>query len=197
MFKGRFSILWRELQLQYMSRTENPEAPRPEYQTAEYWASHMIQQVVYFSLNSWQIRNDKLHEDKKQNAYNSRRRELKSKVRSWYMVSSTLGKRFDSLFKITCLARQQHSNQMMESWLATVQEKYDYHIRQPSEAEELEAARQRRRERDRDRRRHCGPPRAERRSGGGRGRGGGRGSRRQVILTGFSFSATLVRYNTR
>ena len=171
-------MLWRELQQRYMSRTENPDEPRPEYQTAEYWASNLIQQIVYFSLNSWQIRNDKLHEDRVEKVYMTKRRSLKSDVRGWYMIANTLGKEFDTLMKTTCLERQTHSNQMMESWLATMKEKYDYLVRKKSEEEQKQAEHQRQRERNRDRRRHSRPHRGTGRSGGGRGRGGGRGPRR-------------------
>ena len=178
LFKGRISVKWREIQLQHMSRTANPEKPRPAYLTAEYWTSNVIQQIIYFTLNTWQIRNDKLHEDKVQTAYITKRRALKSEVRGWYMVAPTLGEQFDSLFKTTCTERQTHSNQMMESWIETVKEKHDYHIRMASEKAEERGARARQRERDKERRRQSRPPRTDRRSGGGRGRGGGRGCRR-------------------
>ena len=177
LFKGRLSLIWRELQLKHMSRTENPDSPRPEYQTADYWASNVIQQIVYYSLNAWQIRNDKLHEDKVEKAYMAKRRSLKSEVRGWYMIATTLGKEFDNLMKTTCIERQTHSNQMMESWLATMKEKHDYHVRKEFEDAQKKAERERQREKEKERRRQSRPNRGTRRSGGGRGRGGGRGSR--------------------
>ena len=83
--------MWRELQHQYMSCTENPN-----------------------------------HEDRVEKEYMTKRRSLKSDIQGWYMIVNTLGKEFDTLMKTTCLGRQTHSNQMMESWLATMKEKYDY-----------------------------------------------------------------------
>ncbi len=55
-FKGRISIEWRNIQNSYLRATEQDvENPRPGYRTATYWASGLIQQVIYLTLNTWQI----------------------------------------------------------------------------------------------------------------------------------------------
>ncbi len=49
LFKGRISTHWQMLQEKYLSRNASTN-PRPEYFTPTYWASTLIQQIVYFTL---------------------------------------------------------------------------------------------------------------------------------------------------
>ncbi len=91
MFKGHISTHWQLLQERYMTHNARTN-PWLDYFTPTYWVSTVIQQfLVYFTLNAWQIRNEKLHADKVQTAYVTERRALKSNVHGWYIIASTLG----------------------------------------------------------------------------------------------------------
>ena len=113
------------------------------------------------------------------------------------MIATTLGKEFDNLMKTTCIERQTHSNQMMESWLATMKEKHDYHVRKEFEDAQKKAERERQREREKERRRLSRPNRGTRRSGGGRGRGEDEDHADTWFSTGKPFSVSRVRHDTR
>jgi hypothetical protein len=149
LFKGRISNEWCKLQAVHLRITENPDKPRPAYRTAAYWASCLIQQIVYFTLNTWQIRNDKLHEDKVESERTQRRKEVLRDMARWYEEASTSRQEFrtHTLFKMPLLQRKTHSTPMIESWLSTVKEQYDYLERARNEAEHEESVSQARRDR--------------------------------------------------
>ena len=92
---------------------------------------------MYFTLNTWQIRNDKLHEDKVETEKNAKRRLLINQVATWYTNSRTSRPAFrdHNLFTMPFLQRKTHSAPMLESWLAAVQEQHDYLDRQHNEAD--------------------------------------------------------------
>jgi hypothetical protein len=149
LFKGRISTEWSNLQAVHLRSTENPTKPRPAYRTASYWASCMIQQIVYFTLNTWQIRNDKLHEDRVESERVQKRKEALRDMARWYEQASTSRPEFKThtLFRMPLLQRKTHSTPMIESWLATVKEQYDYLERARNEAEHEERVSQARRDR--------------------------------------------------
>ena len=63
----------------------------------------MIQQLIYFSLNAWQIRNDFLHKDKVETEAAVLRQMLQREMEDWYQRSATLGPTFTKYFRITLL----------------------------------------------------------------------------------------------
>ena len=195
LFLGRVSKKWHAIQNKYFA-TFTDDDTLPEYKTATWWTAGMIQQLIYFSLNSWQIRNDFLHKDKVETAAAVLRRKLQREMEDWYQRSATLGPTFTKYFRITFLIRKTHSIKSIQSWLATVREQSEYEERQRV-ADEAAAAEQRRRQQEREARtrprgrrladdRRVERPRSRSRDdrrpgrGGGRGRGrsGGRGRRR-------------------
>ena len=147
-FKGRISIEWRNLQNIYLHETEDIEKPRLVYRTATYWASCLIQQIVYFTLNTWQIRNDKLHEDKVETEKNAKWRSIISQVATWYTNAQTSRPAFrdHNLFTMSFLQRKTRSIPMLESWIATVKEQHNYLDHQDNEADHEQRQRQARRD---------------------------------------------------
>ena len=179
-FKGRISIEWRHIQSAHLQSTEDPNNPRPAYRTATYWASCLVQQIVYFTLNTWQIRNDKLHEDKLESEQKAKRKSVITAMSRWYEEASTSRPEFrdHNLFKMPFLQRKSHTTPMIESWIATVKEQYDYIERKRTEAEHEQRTQQARRDRIYAMAGQRRPPRGRVASiGGGRGRAGGRGRR--------------------
>jgi hypothetical protein len=67
LFLGRLSKKWHVIQNKYFS-TFTEDDDLPDYKTATWWTAGLIQQLIYFSLNTWQIRNDFLHKDKVETA---------------------------------------------------------------------------------------------------------------------------------
>ena len=179
-FKGQISVEWRHLQTIHLRQTEDPKKPRPAYRTATYWASCLIQQIVYFTLNAWQIRNDKLHDDKVETERVAKQKESFREMQDWYQRADSSLPEFKNhnLFKMPYLQRKTHSTAMIESWLATVKEQHDYLVRKRTEAEHAVRQQQTQQDRVHSLSGDWGTLTGRtRRSGGGRGQGGGRGRR--------------------
>ena len=191
LFLGRLSKKWHVIQNKYFS-TFTEDDDLPAYKTATWWTAGLIQQLIYFSLNTWQIRNDFLHKDKVETAKSVLRRKLQREMEDWYQRAPVLGATFRKFFRMTLLQRKTYSVKSIQSWLATVKEQSDYEDRKRAADDEAAAAQWRlqqlREERSRPRARLVGDSRPERRrpdvrrqsrtdSGqdGGRGRNGGRG----------------------
>ena len=80
-FKGRIALQWGDIQQQHYDNERSQKSHNlKKYYDRQWWTTNIIKQIVYIALNAWQIRNDKLHEDKKKNTYNIKQTELLSKV---------------------------------------------------------------------------------------------------------------------
>jgi len=64
--------------------TKCQDPPLPPKYSGQWWASNLIKQIIYYSLNEWQIRNNKLHADLTENQYNTDRTKLQHEVQEWY-----------------------------------------------------------------------------------------------------------------
>ena len=58
MLKGQIATEWRDIQMTYY---EDYYDEVPTYISAMWWASELIQQLLYFSLAAWQHQNNYLH----------------------------------------------------------------------------------------------------------------------------------------
>jgi len=70
-FKGRITKKWSEIQQKVYSkinaeRKKQNKTPLSKAFSGQWWAAKVINQVVYYSLNAWQIRNNHLHKEKEQ-----------------------------------------------------------------------------------------------------------------------------------
>ena len=88
-FKGRISKTWTEIQQreylrQSQHRIDSNAEPLPKHYSGNWWAANLIKQVVFMSLNLWQIRNDALHSNKILNDYNKQRSILLTQLATWY-----------------------------------------------------------------------------------------------------------------
>ena len=64
-FKGRICTMWKKIQSRHLGTMKDKEN-QSSYKNANWWAAGIIQQLIYYSLNVWQIRNDYLHKEKEQ-----------------------------------------------------------------------------------------------------------------------------------
>jgi hypothetical protein len=124
-FKGRISLKWKAIQQQY-SHSKRDTDTKAVYKTAEWWAAGLIQQLIYFSLNAWQIRNDHLHKEKEQLDKQVLRTNIQQEIGEWYDRAPSLDKSFGKYFAIPLLQRKTHSTPQLQSWLATVKEHWGY-----------------------------------------------------------------------
>jgi hypothetical protein len=67
-FIGRLSKQWSDIQQHHYDTINRHRNDRcqdflaPNY-SGQWWASNLIKEIVFYSLNEWQIRNNKLHAD--------------------------------------------------------------------------------------------------------------------------------------
>lgn len=95
-FKGRISRQWSNIQSRHY---ESPDLPASQaYKTGKWWASNLMRQVIYFSLNAWQIRNDVLHKDRLESNYEAERGKLRTHVRLWYSKAHKFSWKMQQIF---------------------------------------------------------------------------------------------------
>ena len=97
LFQGRLCTKWKDIQRKHYDKYTD-EDKHPAYKTAQWWTAGVIQQLIYFSLNTWQIRNDHLHKDRVEQASNKLRSDLQTEMDGWYRHAETLGAPFDKYF---------------------------------------------------------------------------------------------------
>ena len=89
--------------------------------------ANIIKQIVYIALNAWQIRNDKLHEDKKKNKYTAERDELLNDVKKWYDCEGEFGDNDHYRhFSKSYIDRKNSTNTALQIWTQAVQSTYTY-----------------------------------------------------------------------
>jgi hypothetical protein len=131
-FKGRLSVRWYGIQHDYLRKTVDEENTKP-YKTAEWWTIGIIQQLVYFSLNAWQIRNDYLHREREKREEQKLRITMQEEMAHWYESAHKLGPSFERYFRISYLQRKTFPVKQIQSWLETVKAQYGYAERKKSE----------------------------------------------------------------
>ena len=124
-FKGRLCKMWKEIQRKHIASHRDDEQ-HPGYKTAEWWTAGLIQQIIYFTLNAWQIRNDHLHREKEQQEKQKCRQNAQSEMERWYARAPELGSHFDKYFQMPFLQRKLQSTKQLQSWVSMLNEQSDY-----------------------------------------------------------------------
>ena len=130
-FKGRITKKWSEIQQKVYSkinaeRKKQNKTPLSKAFSGQWWAAKVIKQVVYYSLNAWQIRNNHLHKEKEQEEYYKERNNLQMKVSEWYKKQELFEKEDEHHFIIPTLERMNQSNGQMKTWCTAIQAIYNY-----------------------------------------------------------------------
>ena len=134
-FKGRICRKWKMIQQKHL-KSQTEDNAHPGYKTAERWSAGIIQQIIYFTLNTWQIRNDRLHQDKEQQESNRIRKEIQDEMGEWYDRAPLLGRHFDKYVQIPFIQRKTQPTKQLQSWVAMMNEQSDYAKRQQQVPEE-------------------------------------------------------------
>ena len=124
-FKGRLCTMWKVIQGRHLAQYDEDDNI-PKYKTAEWWTAGLIQQLIYFSLNTWQIRNDHLHRDRTAREETIVRRELQDEMAVWYTRAAKLGPAFDKYIRMPLLQRKTQAVKQLRSWIETVKAQYGY-----------------------------------------------------------------------
>jgi len=76
-------------------------------------------QIVFMSLNLWQIRNDALHADKIMTDYNTQRRLLQTQTTTWYDKENEFEDDGRHYFHRPYLERITDPNHLLQAWCVT------------------------------------------------------------------------------
>ena len=117
--------MWKTIQGQLFARSDESDN-LPKYKTSEWWTAGLIQQLIYFSLNTWQIRNDHLHRNKLAREETLVRRELQDEMALWYARAAKLGSVFNKYLRMPLLQRKTQAVKQRRSWIETVKAQYGY-----------------------------------------------------------------------
>jgi hypothetical protein len=93
------------------------------------WAAKLIKQVVYYSLNAWQIRNNHLlHKEKEQAEYYKEREQLKQQVTEWYAIQNDeiFQPNDAQYFNTPQLERRNDTHERKKKWCTAIQAIYDF-----------------------------------------------------------------------
>jgi hypothetical protein len=117
-FKGRITEKWSEIQQKVYSkinaeRKKQNKPPLSKAFSGQWWAAKVIKQVVYYSLNAWQIRNNHLHKEKEQEEYYKERNNLQQQVSEWYEKQELFKKEDAHFFTTSKLERINEPNGRM------------------------------------------------------------------------------------
>ena len=61
----------------------------PRY-TGEWWASNLIKHIIYFALNEWQKRNERLHDNEEKNTDEKERKNYSITIHTLYKMYGEL-----------------------------------------------------------------------------------------------------------
>ena len=127
-FKGRIATNWGTIQQRhYDVARSQPKSNLKKYHDKEWWTANVIKQVVYIALNAWQIRNDKLHENKKRDDYNVERERLHALVQTWYDREGEFGDGDHRRhFNKSYLDRKNSTNTALQQWTRAISSTYTY-----------------------------------------------------------------------
>jgi len=120
-FKGRISQTWTAIQQseyskQNQRRINNTEDSLPKHYSGNWWAANLIKQVVFMSLNMWQIRNDTLHADKLMADYNTQRRSLHIQTEHEFEQADS-----SKYLHRPYLERLTDPNHLLQAWCVTME----------------------------------------------------------------------------
>jgi hypothetical protein len=127
-FKGRFSKKWSSIQDDYFDelRQQKNHSLKPHHD-GEWWASNLIKHVIYVALNAWQMRNDKLHQNKEKNSYNKDRERLLNELRKWYdREGEFYGSNHQRHFSKSYLEQINSTNAQLQTWTRAVSSTHSY-----------------------------------------------------------------------
>ena len=145
-FKGRISKTWttiqqREYSRQSQHRIDTNDEPLPKHYSGTWWAANLIKQVVFMSLNLWQIRNDALHADKIMTDYNTQCRLLQTQTATWYDKENEFEGDVSKYFHRPYLERITDPNHLLQKWCVSIERLHtmNEHIRETTHSRDIRA----------------------------------------------------------
>ena len=128
-FKGRLSKMFRKIQDDYYDKLrdrieETGVGKLSKKFSGSWWVKGIIKQLIFYSLNLWQIRNEFAHEDDEEKKRNEELLKIKNEIIKWYRMRDEFDKETRHLFRVTLFERCMKDTRMNEAWLRTVRLAY-------------------------------------------------------------------------
>lgn len=125
-FKGQLSTEWQAIQDAEYDRLRHHGEDIPSYKTGIWWTTRLIQLLIYFVLNEWQVHNDHLQEKKEKTAREIRRTHLKEITYQMYEAHQQADhKTLRRYFKRPYLETITKEMARLEHWLMAVISLYE------------------------------------------------------------------------
>ena len=124
--KGRLSTMWGNI---YMAHFEDNADGTPTHVTATWWTGELIRQILYFSLATWQHRNEYLHNKDEENDKIRERMEALTQMASWYDRAHQFPQEDKIHFARTYLDRCNDTTTQIRLWLGKIIDIHKYNLR--------------------------------------------------------------------
>ena len=91
----------------------------------QWWSRELIRQMIFYSLNLWQIRNEFAHVGNEDKEKIREKKKINDKVMEWYNRMNEFTNETRYLFRVPLIERCMRNTRMNEAWLRTVSLEYE------------------------------------------------------------------------
>ena len=116
-FTGHLGNKWRQAQQEWYDQLHDNGVKVPRGQTGLTWAKALLQKLMHFALNRWQIRNETYHENQTREQYNEDRENMTNEIKSKYEGEFPQHPAIDRLMRIPEEELTSGPNGPMRAWL--------------------------------------------------------------------------------
>ena len=126
MMKGRLAQNWGDIQMRYYEEFYDDI---PKYISATWWASELIRQLLFFSLSTWQHRNNHLHEKTEAERRIQEREDAIESMAQWYDRAHEFPSDDKPNFARSFLERCTDTTAQIRLWLGKIVDIHKYNKR--------------------------------------------------------------------
>ena len=112
-----------------MAHLEDTTDEAPTHVTATWWTGELIRQILYFSLATWQHRNEYLHNKDEEDEKIRNRMEALTQMASWYDRAHQFPQEDKIHFARTYLDRCNDTTTQIRLWLGKIIDIHKYNLR--------------------------------------------------------------------
>ena len=118
--KGLFSSKWGSIQDIEYEKIRKREKLEIWY-TGTWWTKHLIKNIIYWSLNEWQKRNDHLHKDIEQRNEETKRKRCQEEIMELYRQQENRPtRRLKKYYKTPLIEKLQLNPSKQRQWIDTI-----------------------------------------------------------------------------
>jgi ribonuclease HI len=120
LYKGLLSKKWGEIQEEEYNRIREREELQVWY-TGTWWMKSLIKHIIFWSLNEWQKRNEKLHDNIDKRKIDDQKRDNKEHILNLYQLQdqNPIGK-LNRYYKVPLIEKLQQNPVRQRQWIETI-----------------------------------------------------------------------------